>query len=258
MTFAQERRYKAAKKIAEQGWEDNGEVAHLIDFDFEKTRQEKGKIAVMFYAPWCGHCKTMKPEWAKASTEMKGTVTMAAIDCDSNPETCQKYKATSYPTVIYFASKDAPGKPFSQRNSADIVKFLNKASDPNATPDKFENEKQWDADSGDVVFLTEDFWASYRKENPKIFVMFYAPWCGHCKNMKAPLGRASTKLKGIMPVVAVDCTQNTALCGKFDVKGYPTIKYFDSESSKGEDYNGARDEDGVISFCTSKARKEEL
>jgi len=50
-------------------------------------------------------------------------------------------------------------------------------------------------------------------------------------------------------VADVDCTVESDLCGEYDVKGYPTIKYFTAETDpKGADYNGGRDFDGLKKF----------
>mmetsp|Transcript_32323 Transcript_32323/g.84763 ORF Transcript_32323/g.84763 Transcript_32323/m.84763 type:complete len:143 (-) Transcript_32323:1563-1991(-) len=51
-------------------------------------------------------------------------------------------------------------------------------------------------------------------------------------------------------VADVDCTVEQDLCSDYDVKGYPTIKYWKSGESpeKGSDYNGGRDFDGLKKF----------
>ena len=50
-------------------------------------------------------------------------------------------------------------------------------------------------------------------------------------------------------IADVDCTVESDLCGKYDVKGYPTIKYFTAESEeKGSDYSGGRTYDDLKKF----------
>jgi thioredoxin-like negative regulator of GroEL len=36
------------------------------------------------YAPWCGHCKTLRHEWAKLATQLKGIAKVAKIDASVN------------------------------------------------------------------------------------------------------------------------------------------------------------------------------
>jgi protein disulfide-isomerase A6 len=52
-------------------------------------------------------------------------------------------------------------------------------------------------------------------------------------------------------VADVDCTVESDLCGDYDVRGYPTIKYFTAETpEKGEDYSGGRSFDDLKAFVS--------
>lgn len=84
-------------------------------------------------------------------------------------------------------------------------------------------------------------------------VEFYAPWCGHCKALKPKFIAAAKKLKDSkefegIKFGAVDCTQEQALCQKYDVKGYPTLKAF--VGGKAKEYQGPRETDEMLEFVT--------
>jgi len=83
-------------------------------------------------------------------------------------------------------------------------------------------------------------------------VEFYAPWCGHCKNLAPHWAAASSQLKGKVHLGAVDATVHTDLAGKYGIKGYPTIKVFPS-GVKGEplSYDGARTTDAIVRYGLS-------
>ncbi|KAJ2512928.1 hypothetical protein H4217_006615 [Coemansia sp. RSA 1939] len=90
------------------------------------------------------------------------------------------------------------------------------------------------------------------------FVAFYAPWCGHCKNLETKYEQAARRTAGIAQFYAVNCDEdsNRALCGRFNVQGFPTIKVFTEKrtkrgSRKSVDYQGERTARAMGRFARS-------
>lgn len=67
-------------------------------------KKETKPIMVMFYAPWCGYCKQMKPDYSAAATELKKTHILAAIDVNrpENSVIRKQYNISGFPTLLYF------------------------------------------------------------------------------------------------------------------------------------------------------------
>ncbi|KAJ3417073.1 protein disulfide isomerase (PDI) protein [Chytridiales sp. JEL 0842] len=87
--------------------------------------------------------------------------------------------------------------------------------------------------------------------NHAVMVEFYAPWCGHCKNLAPEYKKAAEKLKGLAKVVAVDCDVHKELCGQFGIQGFPTIKFFGRDKVP-QDYQGPRTAKGIVDYVIPK------
>ena len=64
-------------------------------------------------------------------------------------------------------------------------------------------------------------------------VEFYAPWCGHCKNLAAPWADAATKLKGKMNLGALDATQHQSTAQEYGVQVCQPVLHLDNISLDG-------------------------
>ncbi|KAK6508248.1 hypothetical protein TWF506_010345 [Arthrobotrys conoides] len=86
-------------------------------------------------------------------------------------------------------------------------------------------------------------------------VKFFAPWCGHCKKM-APtydeLGDAFESVKDQVVIAKVDADKHRELGKRFDVKGFPTLKWFDGKSEKPITYDSARTLEAMSKYITDK------
>lgn len=69
---------------------------------------EKLNVVVKFYAPWCGHCRALAPNYISVSMIFAGEkdFVMAEVDCDKYSEICEKYNVMGYPTILIFNKKN--------------------------------------------------------------------------------------------------------------------------------------------------------
>lgn len=80
------------------------DVIVLTDDTFDaQVLNSKHIWFVEFYAPWCGHCKKLEPEWNYAAKELKGKVKVAKVDATANSRLTGKYNVSGYPTIKIFA-----------------------------------------------------------------------------------------------------------------------------------------------------------
>jgi protein disulfide-isomerase A6 len=57
---------------------------------------------VEFYAPWCGHCKSLEPEWNIAASKLKGQVRLGKVDATVETGLAQRFGVKGYPTIKVF------------------------------------------------------------------------------------------------------------------------------------------------------------
>uniref|UniRef100_A0A8D3C7I7 Protein disulfide-isomerase n=1 Tax=Scophthalmus maximus TaxID=52904 RepID=A0A8D3C7I7_SCOMX len=106
------------------------DVLEYTDDDFESKIGVHDLILVEFFAPWCGHCKRLAPEYEAAATRLKGIVPIAKVDCTSSSNVCSKYGVSGYPTLKIFRDGEDSGPYDGPRTADGIVSFLKKQAGP--------------------------------------------------------------------------------------------------------------------------------
>ncbi|XP_076877596.1 protein disulfide-isomerase A3 [Brachyhypopomus gauderio] len=106
------------------------DVLEFTDDDFDSKIGDHDLILVEFFAPWCGHCKKLAPEYESAATRLKGTVSLAKVDCTANSNVCSKYGVSGYPTLKIFRDGEDSGSYDGPRTADGIVSHLKKQAGP--------------------------------------------------------------------------------------------------------------------------------
>ncbi|TSK28277.1 Protein disulfide-isomerase A3 [Bagarius yarrelli] len=108
------------------------DVMELNDSDFDYIAAEQETMLVKFYAPWCGHCKKLAPEFEAAATRLKGIATLAKVDCTSNTEVCKRFEVTGYPILKIFRNGVETSTYDGPRSSDGIVDHIKKQAGPDS------------------------------------------------------------------------------------------------------------------------------
>jgi len=100
-------------------------VATLTEATFDKHIAENEITLVEFYAPWCGHCKALAPEYEQAAVMLQGQASLAKVDCTEHRELCSKYEVQGFPTIKLFRNDGEEPTDYDQARKADaIAKFM--------------------------------------------------------------------------------------------------------------------------------------
>lgn len=87
---------------------------------------------------------------------------------------------------------------------------------------------------------------------------FYAPWCGHCQNLRPAYEKVAKNLEGLAKVAAINCDDdsNKPFCGQMGVQGFPTLKIVKPGAKRGkpvvEDYQGPRTAKAIVDAVVDK------
>ena len=108
-------------------------------------------------APWCGHCKALAPEYAKAAKLLKeegSEIRLAKVDATVESELAQKFSVSGYPTIKLIRGADKDPIEFTAgRMAEDFVTWLKKKTGPPAeSVDSVEAAKALTANNEVVVF----------------------------------------------------------------------------------------------------------
>lgn len=79
-------------------------VLTLTHENFTESVSSSDLILVEFYAPWCGHCKRLAPEYARAAKELnlRNGIELSKVDATEETSLAKMFGVDGYPTLIMF------------------------------------------------------------------------------------------------------------------------------------------------------------
>ncbi|EPQ64566.1 Bgt-4536 [Blumeria graminis f. sp. tritici] len=83
---------------------------------------------IKFFAPWCGHCQAMSPNWVQLSKEMKGKLNVGEVNCEVEKRLCKDVHIRGYPTILFFRGGERVEYD-GLRGLGDLLAYANKAID---------------------------------------------------------------------------------------------------------------------------------
>ncbi|KAF1920459.1 thioredoxin-like domain-containing protein [Ampelomyces quisqualis] len=140
------------------------DVKQLNKDTFKAFVEENDLVLAEFFAPWCGHCKALAPEYETAATTLKEKdIALAKIDCTEEQDLCQEYGVEGYPTLKVFRGPENISPYSGQRKADSIISYMTKQALPavsDVTKDTIDEFK-----TADKVVLVAYFAADDKASN---------------------------------------------------------------------------------------------
>lgn len=144
------------------------DVLVLDESNFDDAIAEFDPLLVEFYAPWCGHCKRLEPEYAAAAAELKKDgIRIAKVDATENRALGDKFGVRGFPTLKFFRGGKAT-EYGGGRTQDTITSWVRKRSGPPASTLGTAEEAARFTEDRDVAVV--GFFADAESAEAKAFV----------------------------------------------------------------------------------------
>jgi len=113
-------------KSEEAPTDNNGAVKVIVGKTFKQEVVDSGKdVMVEFYAPWCGHCKALEPEYNALGEAFKGTDSVVIAKMDSTANEIESPEVQGFPTLYFYkAGAKEPTKYHLGRTAKEMEKYI--------------------------------------------------------------------------------------------------------------------------------------
>lgn len=103
----------------------DGKVAELDARSHDKaTRGDELLLLVDYWAPWCGPCRMMAPEFAKAAQALKGRVRLVKLNTEEYPDIAGRARIQGIPALVLYRKGREVARLAGARPATDIVSFV--------------------------------------------------------------------------------------------------------------------------------------
>jgi len=230
----------------------DSDVLILDPSNFDSEIGGSQPALVEFFAPWCGHCKALAPEFDILASTFKGQpVKIASVDADKHRDLGGRFEVKGFPTIKFFPAGSTTAETYSGgRTAADMIDFINRKIGTSV--------RVKGPPTAVTVLETSNFDQIVLDSSKDVLVEFYAPWCGHCKSLAPKYEKVALSFEGEENVVIAKCDADAHkdLGQRYGVSGFPTIKFFPRGNKAGEDYSGGREVNDFVKFINEKTGAE--
>ncbi|XP_057310326.1 thioredoxin domain-containing protein 5 homolog [Hydractinia symbiolongicarpus] len=234
--------------------------------NFDSVRSSSYPHFVMFYAPWCGHCKRIQTLWDKFAEEnhSRRRFKVAKVDCTQTTPLCASESIKAYPTLRLFNDhKKYTYK--GNRNIAGLNEFVNmniksiKDWQVPINSERADHEIKAEVNRPVKAKVLSSDTFQKEIEEKLAFVDFYAPWCPHCVQLEPVWNELATHFKheSAITIAKVDCTAEPDLCQREDITAYPSLNLY-KNGQKISSYQHSRDLANLIQFVESASVGEDV
>ncbi|XP_011169355.1 dnaJ homolog subfamily C member 10 [Solenopsis invicta] len=232
----------------------NPSVIKLTSQNFHhKLGKKKSKVIwiVDYFAPWCGPCQKLEPEWMAVAKSLNNLsfINVASVDCETEASLCASQGVRSYPNIRMYPlgseGLNTVGLYNGQRNSLSILTWVT----------SFFPKKIRDLNSSEYQKLLDSkhIW----------IVDFYLPQCWHCQKMEPEFAIAAQLLEKVK-FGRINCNFYTYECAH--IKVFPTLILYNSKQKRQNRHDGVKVvattaeviKNEVLEIINSRTKHDEL
>lgn len=167
--------YSLLASLAVLGAHASSAVLDLVPDNFDKVVLQSGKPALVeFFAPWCGHCKSLAPTYEELAQQFAfaaDKVSVAKVDADEHKTLGRRFGVQGFPTLKWFDGKsDKPEDYSGGRDLESLASFISEKTGLKAKTKR--------ALPSSVQMLSDQTFEQEVGGDKNVLVAFTAPWCG--------------------------------------------------------------------------------